>query len=229
MYLIQNPKKGKKLHHGAIQAILFDCDGVVIDSEPVHERTLVAASRYLGHELTHPELMQLKGMNQEASAVALKTLASRDDVESAEIIQIRSQTFAELVHDVRLVPGVLKFIHRVRNSGFSAALTTSSGVADLKMTFDRYGLARFFDVIITGDDVTNCKPDPEPYLLTAERLGLEPNRCLVIEDSVNGIISATAAGCPAVGLTTSFPQQKLMRAGGIFCIDSFEELEQLMF
>jgi HAD superfamily hydrolase (TIGR01509 family) len=229
MHLAQKATKVQKFRRGPLQAVLFDCDGVVIDSEPVHERTLIIASEFLGHQLTHTELMQLKGMNQEASAAALRSMASRNDRDCSEIIQIRAKAFAKLVENVRLMPGVVKFIHRLRNAGFSAALTTSSGGADLRLIFDRFGLSRFFEVVVTGDQVTHCKPHPQPYRLTAQRLGIPPDHCLAIEDSVNGIISATAAGCLAIGLTTSFPKRKLIEAGAILTVDTFEELDGMMF
>jgi beta-phosphoglucomutase-like phosphatase (HAD superfamily) len=82
---------------------------------------------------------------------------------------------------------------------------------------------------VTGDDVTKSKPDPEPYRVTAERLGVHPDRCYAIEDSVNGIKSATAAGCRTIAFTSSFPRETLMKAGASFSIDSFEELERRMF
>jgi beta-phosphoglucomutase len=226
---VRGAEQAQKTHRYSIQAVLFDMDGVVIDSEPVHERTLRVASERLGHKMTQTELSQLKGMNQEASADRLKSLASTINVDSAEIIQIRAQVFNELMDEVRLMPHVLKFIEHLRDSEILVALTTSSGGPGLMKIFDRFNLYRYFDVVVTGDHVTHSKPHPEPYLVTTELLGIRPDNCLVVEDSVNGIISATAAGCSAIGLTTSFPKQKLIGAGAIFSIDTFEELERMMF
>jgi beta-phosphoglucomutase-like phosphatase (HAD superfamily) len=83
-------------------------------------------------------------------------------------------------------------------------------------------------VLITGKDVVNGKPHPEPYLKAAERLGLLPQVCMVIEDSDNGIKSAKAAGCLAVGITTSFAKERLMQAGADYVVDSFSELASLL-
>jgi HAD superfamily hydrolase (TIGR01509 family) len=225
----QSRQTARNFRPDSIQAVLFDLDGVVIDSEPVHERSLVVASERLGHKLTHTELVQLKGLNQEASAAGLKSLASRTDVSSAEIIRMRSEVFAQLIDNVQVMPHVLEFIHRLRASGLSVALTTSSGGSALGMIFARFGLFECFDVVVTGDHVTHSKPHPEPYRLTTERLGVKSNVCLAIEDSVNGIISATLAGCYTVRLTTSFSKQILVGAGALFSIDNFEELEPIMF
>jgi HAD superfamily hydrolase (TIGR01509 family) len=229
MHLVHQQKKVTNFHRSSIRAVLFDLDGVVIDSEPVHERSLMVASERLGHKLTPSELRQLKGLNQEASAAGLKSLAASSNVDFIEIVRIRSQVFAELIDHVRLMPNVRKFIHRLRITGYSVALTTSSGGSGLATIFDRFGLCQVFDVVVTGDQVTHSKPHPEPYRLTAQRLGVRPDHCLAIEDSINGIISATGAGCYAVGITTSFPKQTLIEAGAAFSIDTFEELERMMF
>ena len=229
MHLAHTSNRVRNFNHGHIQALLFDFDGVVIDSEPVHEQTLQIAGKRLGLELSQGQLLQLKGMNQKASAETLKSFVPSSALDCEEIIQIRAEAFDQLIDNVRLMPGVLKFILRLKISGFAVALTTSSGGPGLADLLDRFGLSPLFDVIVTGDDVTNSKPHPEPYRLTAQRLGIEPKHCIAIEDSVNGIISATAAGCRAIGLTTSFPKEKLLNAGAIFIIDSFEQLLQIMF
>ena len=114
----------------------------------------MVASECLGHKLTHTELMGLKGLNQEASAARLRSLV-KSKVDSIEIIRIRSEVFAELIDNVRQMPYVLKFIRRLRVSGFSVALTTSSGGSPLKIVFDRFCLFEFFDVVLTGDYVTH--------------------------------------------------------------------------
>jgi Haloacid dehalogenase-like hydrolase len=136
----------RKLHRGHIQAVLFDCDGVVVDSESVHEHTLMVASERLGHQLIPAELQQLKGRTQQASAEALKALIPSATMDCKEIIEIRAHAFDELFDQVRLVPGVLKFIRRLRTSGFSVALTTGSGGSGLASFFDRFSLSSLFDV-----------------------------------------------------------------------------------
>jgi HAD superfamily hydrolase (TIGR01509 family) len=220
--------KAQDGRHRRIRAVLFDLNGVVIDSEPVLERTLVVASEHLGHELTYAELMRLKGLNQAASAAALQTIAS-SNVDCARIVSIRSEAFSGLLNNVCLMPHVLRFISRLRRSGFALALTTSSGHRTLARIFQRFGLSQLFDVVVAGDDVRTSKPDPEAYLLAAERLGLPPEHCLAIEDSVNGVTSASAAGCQVIGITTSFGKEELKEAGAAIAIDNFEELEQILF
>jgi HAD superfamily hydrolase (TIGR01509 family) len=227
--VVNGAKAAQKFDRSAIDAVLFDMDGVVIDSEPVHERSLIVAAERMGHNMTRTEALQLRGMTQEASAAGLKALVPNSPMDAAQIIRIRAQVFNDHVADVRVMPNALEFIERLRDSGVLVALTTGSGGPGLKMIFDRFDLYRYFELVVTGDHVTHSKPHPEGYLLTMEHLCVGPDHCLVIEDSLNGIKSGTAAGCTAIGLTSTFPEKELIGAGADFCVESFEELERTIF
>jgi beta-phosphoglucomutase-like phosphatase (HAD superfamily) len=112
---------------------------------------------------------------------------------------------------------------------FSAlALTTSATRRDQEQIFQRFNLGRWFDAVVTAEDIRRAKPDPEPYLKTAAKVGLDPSLCLVVEDSTHGIRAAKRAGCWAVGLTTAFTAEELRRAGADAVVDSFAELAALL-
>ena len=98
-----------------------------------------------------------------------------------------------------------------------------------ELAFSQFGLSNYFDVVVTGNDITHGKPHPEPYLKTAEKIGYSPLQCLVIEDSTNGIRSAKAAGCRAVGIATSFSSDTLLAAGADVVVQSFAELGKILF
>ena len=91
-----------------------------------------------------------------------------------------------------------------------------------------FNLSPFFSTIITGEDIINGKPHPEPYLKTAEKLAVPTANALVIEDSLNGVRSGKAAGCPVIAITTSFPRELLMELQADYVVDSFAELERLL-
>jgi beta-phosphoglucomutase-like phosphatase (HAD superfamily) len=93
--------------------------------------------------------------------------------------------------------------------------------------FEIFNLSPYFSTIITGEDIINGKPHPEPYLKTAEKLGVAPANALVIEDSLNGVRSGKAAGCRVIAITTSFPREPLMELQADYVVDSFAELERL--
>ena len=135
--------------------------------------------------------------------------------------------FKAMFDQMRLVPGCLDFIQKAHKRGFKLGLTTSALQENQQRTFEMFNLWPFFSTIITGEDIINGKPHPEPYLKTAEKLGVAPANALVIEDSLNGVRSGKAAGCRVIAITTSFPRERLMELQADYVVDSFAELERL--
>jgi HAD superfamily hydrolase (TIGR01509 family) len=109
-------------------------------------------------------------------------------------------------------------------SKYNVALVSSSPKPIVDIVVQRFELGKYFDRIITGDDVEKGKPDPEPYLKAAKELGVHPEECVVVEDSINGVKSAKAAGMKCIGITNSFPREELERAGADYVIDVIVEL-----
>ena len=104
------------------------------------------------------------------------------------------------------------------------ALVTSSPALTQRMACEKFGYRDFFEAITTGEDVSEGKPSPEPYLRTASLMAIDPTECLVIEDSLNGIRSGKAAGCKVLGLTSSFSKDELIAVGADEVTGSFKEL-----
>lgn len=210
---------------GNARAILFDMDGVLIDSEPVHEKAIVALSGELGEEITdHQILFSFKGAPEKSMAERLIEMYPQQTLTAEQIVQRKVDLYAQLFSHVTLIPGAKEFVEKSHAAGRKHGLTTSASRSTQELTFDTFGFAPFFDAIITGEDIVKGKPDPEPYLITAARLGLKPEECIVIEDSINGVRSGKAAGCTTIALTTTFPVEDLKAAGADFIIDSFSEL-----
>lgn len=177
-----------------IKALLLDMDGIVIDSEPIHEE----AQRIIFGEfnLDVPESVypSFKGM---AEAEVFKRVVreyadGNGDVDA--LVAAKERTYRGLLADLQLIPGALSFIRSARKS-YRMALTTSAVRADQQFAFEKFDLARYFEAVVTAEDIEKPKPHPQPYLTTAERLSVDPEACLVVEDSINGIRSALGAGC----------------------------------
>jgi HAD superfamily hydrolase (TIGR01509 family) len=131
--------------------------------------------------------------------------------------------------DLQLIDGALEFLESLKKDPrYRLALTTSGRKFQQDQILAKFGLARFFEIIVTADDVSNGKPHPDPYLVTVEKLGELPGACLVIEDSDNGILSAKAAGCQVCAITTTFGQDKLKKAGADMIVSAFSELEKII-
>jgi beta-phosphoglucomutase len=216
------------LNYRDYTACLFDFDGVIIDSEPLHAE---AKRLTLGQfRIPHAESLfeEFKGRPDSAFFEHVATeLASRRA--TAEEMQVFKQhAYSRRFGDVPLVDGVLDFLAVARRAFPKLGLATSTTRRDFELGSRRYQLVAWFDAIVTGDDTVRHKPDPEPYLKAMTALGVNSGSVLVIEDSPNGIRAAKAAHCPVIGLMTTFGAEDLRRAGADGVVASYPELARTL-
>ena len=194
------------------QAVIFDMDGVLVDSEPLHlVSTNVVLGRF-GHGLSAEENEIYLGWNEQSYWSAL---LERFGIDAAieDCIAEREAEILRLFHEeVPVAPGVVDFVHALRDRGIPRAVASSSDRRVIDAVLERSGLAGSFDAIASGDEVSRSKPDPEIFLLAASRLGVEPERCLVFEDAPHGAQGALSAGMRCIRVVTqttrrlSFPR-----------------------
>ena len=207
-----------------VQAILFDLDGVIIDSETLHNAAVAGALAERGVHLPASIFDEFIGV---PDAVFLAQASERylgGSVPAATLLQRKQEIFLQSQDQVQAIPGALEFLQSVRPQVAATALVTSSLRHNQELAFARFGLAPCFDTVVTAEDVTQTKPHPEPYLTAVVRLGLTAAECLVIEDSLNGLAAARAAGCRTLGLTTSCSAEALAAAGADFVCTSYAEV-----
>ncbi len=213
-----------------IAGILFDMDGVLINSEPLHEFTLLELSGQFGRRFEkESELQQFKGLPEVSIARLLKKIYPKVTLTTDEITKLRLKQLLENFDVVQMIEGSLEFVKRCKAAGFRLGLTTSAARVVQQLAFEKFGLSEYFDAVVTGEDIERGKPDPEPYLLTAANLSQPATACLVIEDAVSGVISGKAAGCLVVGITTSFAAEDLRNGGADLVISSFRDLGNRLF
>lgn len=209
-----------------IEAIIFDMDGVVIDSEPLHERSSRLVFAEYNLEIDDAVFTDFKG-STDRKILEYLVQEHNLDLEVDTLLQQKRLTYASLIDELQPIPGVISFINDMAEQ-YRLALTTSASRRNKELAFSKFHLHKFFEVVITSDDISKPKPDPEPYLVTAERLELSPASCLVIEDSFNGVRSAANAGCIVVGITTSFDSASLKEAGASVIIDGYDALRRMV-
>lgn len=218
------PKKS----HGSMQdveAILLDMDGVVIDSEPIHEEAQRIVFRDHALPVPETEFPSFKGMTERKVFERIMAEYGTDDHDLEVLIDAKETTFRSLLVDLELIPGALDFIAKA-SERYRLALTTSSARVNQEIAFEKFSLATYFEAVVTAEDIVNPKPHPQPYLTTAELLGLAPEVCLVVEDSLHGVRSARRAGCHVAGMTTSFDAKSLDQAGADFTVDTYADLAE---
>ena len=185
-------------------AVLFDMDGLLIDSEPLWLEAETAVMARLGADWTPADQAQLLGGSLGRTVRYLLTKATKPAPPEV-VAEWLMAGVAERVRDrgVPLQPGARELLAEVAAAGLPRALVTSSERRFMDAVLASTGLR--FDALVCAEDVSLTKPDPEPYLLAAKLLGTEPARCFALEDSPNGVASAEAAGCRVIAVPSLVP------------------------
>lgn len=198
-----------------IQAVIFDMDGVLIDSEEF----ICEAARTLFRDIYDTDVppedfLPFVGAGEDkyiggpAEKHNIPVTLPDDKTRVYEI-------YLDLIQG-RLgpLPGAVEFIAQCRQAGIKTAVASAADRMKVEGNLRAIGVGEeTFDAVITGSDVTRHKPDPQCFLLAAEGMSIDPARCLVVEDAVNGCKAAIAAGCSCLGITSSFDGDKLRDAG----------------
>ena len=190
------------------KAIIFDMDGVLIDSEVAwheleyqHYKQIIPGWRRADHE-------HLTGMSQKDSYPMLK---ERYGLEESweKYVAFYDRTAEEIYHNrCELIPGSLDFLEELKQSGIPVGLASSSPHHWIRMVFERFPLKEFFGCVVSSEDVgRKGKPAPDVYLEAVKRLGMGPEECVAIEDSPNGVLSARRAGLFTIAFRTEHNQE----------------------
>jgi HAD superfamily hydrolase (TIGR01509 family) len=184
--------------------VVFDMDGLLIDTEkPVRAATLAAAAA-VGRPMEDAFYATVIGTPWPETWARLKVYFGGEETLRAFRREFEA-AIAPLLTEVRLMTGVVEILDDLDRAGLPLAVCTSTGREKALHHLDRAGILPRFAHVVTRDDVTRGKPDPEPYLLAASRLGIEPAHCLALEDSHNGIRAAHGAGMMAVMVPDLLP------------------------
>lgn len=207
-----------------VQAIIFDMDGVLIDSEALHNAAISAALAQYGVNLPSSIFAELTGTTDAQFLEHASQTYFGSSVSAATLLESKQRFFVATEDQVQAIPGALAFLRSVRKEASATALVTSALRHNQELAFARFGLHPWFDTVVTAEDVTHGKPHPEPYLTAVVRLGIPAAECLVIEDSLHGLSAARAAGCRTLGLATSYSAETLRAAGADFVCTSYDEV-----
>jgi HAD superfamily hydrolase (TIGR01509 family) len=203
-----------------MDGIVFDMDGVLIDSHPVHRDAWRKFLATIGRTVTNEELdFILEGRRREE--ILRHFLGCISPAKVAEYGHRKDLIFEENFENVKLIPGVLDLLNRLESSGLVAGLATSASAGRTRGTLLRLGLQKKFVAVVTGDDVNAGKPDPAVYKVAAERMNLPPERLLALEDAPCGVQAAKSAGMKCVGVSTNGRADMLRRCGAEFVVPDF--------
>jgi beta-phosphoglucomutase len=207
-------------------ALIFDMDGVLVDSEPLHKRAKELAFQQFG--IVVPESVYDSQKGRPDETVLPEILRERGGVGNlAELSRLKRQFYEGMEHELRAVPGAVDFVVWAKTR-YRIAVATSATPRNRGASLERLGIGDQFHVIVDHGRSHRPKPDPEVFLMAMRDLGADAGDCWVIEDSLNGIAAAKAAGAVAVAITTTFDSVRLSAAGADVVVRSFTELKRLL-
>lgn len=199
-----------------IKGVLFDMDGVLVDSESFICKAAILMFDELGLKVTPEDFKPFVGMGENRY---LGGVADKYGLKiSIADVKARTYQIYRTIIKGRLspLPGVKEFVEKCRKKGLKLAVATSADFVKMEASLTETGLnSDLFDATVNGLEVENKKPHPDIYNKAAEKLGLKPFECLVVEDAVSGVKAAIAAGCRCLAVTTSFGKNELGKADWI--------------
>ncbi|MEU2868172.1 HAD family phosphatase [Streptomyces olivoreticuli] len=205
----------------ALQAVLLDMDGTLVDTEGFWWDVEVAVFAELGHQLLEEYRAVVVGGPMARSASFL-IQATGAKIALAELTALLNSRFSEMIgHGVPLMPGARRLLAELAAHSVPTALVSASHRQIIDRVLHTLG-AENFTLTVAGDEMERTKPHPDPYLLAAARLGADPARCAVVEDTMTGVTAAEAAGCRVVAVPSVAP---IPPAAGRTVVGSLEEVD----
>jgi HAD superfamily hydrolase (TIGR01509 family) len=206
-----------------LRGVVFDMDGVLVDSHPVHRKAWRLFFNTLGRDIRDSELdFILDGRKRED--ILYHFLGNCSESELEEFGRRKDSIFRQIQLGVVPVPGMIRVVRELHVRGTALAVATSASLTRARSTLAELGLLNCFDVVLTGEDVFRGKPDPAVYSLACARLHIAPSALLAVEDAVSGIRAAVAAGLHCLAIALHEAPETLMAAGATEVLRDFENV-----
>ena len=212
-------------------AVIWDMGGVIADTGPYHFRAWQTVFQEKGVNFTREDFT--RNFGQRNDTIIRNTLgAETPQTEVASIASEKETIFRKLARgNIKALPGAIELIRSLNEHGIKIALASSAPIENIRLITGSLGIDDCFQAIVTGRDVTEGKPSPQGFLLAARKLGMMPERCVVIEDAIAGVAACKSAGARCLAVTNTNSREKLEKAD--FIVDTLEwvktnDLEELI-
>ena len=212
-----------------LEAVIFDVDGTLLDTERIYMRAWKEAGRLAGYEISDEVLQKTRGLSVQAEIPIFQRACGADFPFDA--VRIERSRLAEVwISNERNLqkPGAAEVLTFLRERHIPMAVASATGLEKTKAHLDCAGLLPFFSAVVGGDMAVRKKPDPEPFLLAASLLGVKPAHCLVVEDSAPGVLSGHAAGLQVVLIPDLAPPDAETASLAMAVLDRLGQLPPLL-
>lgn len=213
-------RRDARMRVDSLRGVIFDMDGVIVNSHPAHRKAWRQFLQTLGQRVTNRELDFILDGRKRRDILS-HFLGPVSEAELVEYGKRKDEFFQQSAGEVEPIPGVIEFLIHLKKNGVVAAVATSASEARTRSTLESLQLRNYFAIVLTGNDVENGKPDPAVYRLACRRLNVLPENAVAIEDAVSGVQAARGANVKCLGVASSRHAKKLRHAGAVYVIPSF--------
>jgi beta-phosphoglucomutase len=207
---------------GTLEAVIWDMDGVIVDSGPYHCQSWQYAFKKRGLIFTEEDFQRIFG--QRNDTIVRKTMGEAITQPEIEAIARDKEEYfrRSIKKNLKPFPGVVNLLKILKQNGIASAIASSAPIENINLVLGGLDLEGYFQAIVYGREVTEGKPSPQGFLLAARKLGAEPGKCVVVEDAVAGVTAAKRAGMHCVAVTNTHPRSRLGQADLV--VDSLEKV-----
>ncbi len=213
------------------RAVIWDMDGVIVDTAIYHLKSWQAAFQRRGVNFSEEDFRRHFGQRND---IIIRDALGQDAPQSEmdAISREKEDDFRNMIRqDIKALPGAIELIESLVKDKFKLALVSSAPRKNIRLLLTGLNINGYFNIVICGEDVTEGKPSPQGFLLAAQKLEVEPENCIIIEDAVAGVTAAKRAGMRCLAVTNTHPRTSLMEADLI--VDTLEtvsvpDLERLI-
>ena len=213
------------------KAIIFDVDGTPLDTERIYMEAWVKAGALFGYTVTDEALMKTRAVAVSVAIPVFQACCGADfpyEAVRKERVRIAEEIIAEAGADKLIKPGTPAVLQALRDAGYVMAVASSTDIAKTRSHLEHAGLLDWFPVAIGGDMVKQTKPNPDIFLLAAEKLGVDPKDCIVVGDTPADVLAGTAAGMQVILIPDCVPASEQTTALSWKILDSISQLPEAL-
>lgn len=189
-----------------IKAVLFDMDGLMVDTESLATEAFIHSAKKQGYDMTKEETLLVLGFTTKSIYEFWENYFKNSDVSGKQIVDDHYKYIENILFTIgpRKMPYIEELLKYLKESNYKVAVASSSNMDHIINNMEKTGLKKYIDEFASGAEVENGKPAPDVFLLAAERLGVKPEECLVLEDSKAGVLAGSSAGAKVIMVPDMF-------------------------
>ena len=227
---MKNIEEKAKVINMSIKAVLFDMDGLMVDTESLATEAFIHSAKRQGYEMTKEETLLVLGFTTKSIYEFWENYFKNSDVSGKQLVDDHYKYIENILFTTgpRKMPYIEELLKYLKDSNYKVAVASSSNMNHIINNMEKTGLKKYIDEFSSGAEVENGKPAPDVFLLAAERLGVKPEECLVLEDSKAGVIAGSSAGAKVIMVPDMFSPDDECREKAYKIVGNLGEVIKLL-